>query len=142
MKVTQFEGTAEEFEAVAHLFMSNESETLDKKKPVPEHSDLVSAIREVLARRPVSKGQREVFIALADGELKYEEFLKMTDRTPSQMAGVFGALGRRISNTPAIKAASLPQNLNAMIKTRRDGESKCLSLTPYAEDALEKEGII
>lgn len=140
MKVIKFEGTAEEFEAVASLFGDSTDETPPPVGiPTVEPQD---AIRAVLTRIPISEGQLAVYKALADGRLEYEVFLEETERNNSEMAGVLGALGRRISNTKEIAAAGLPQNCMAMFEWETEDEIDYIELQHYALEALQEEGII
>lgn len=140
MKVIKFEGTPEEFEAVAPLF--GDTPENGPSPPRPPTVEPKEAIRAVLTRIPNSKGQLAVYQALADGRLEYGEFLRRTDRTGGKMAGVLGALGRRISGTKEIANAGLPRNCNAMLEWEREGEIEHISLRPYALEALREENIV
>jgi len=148
MKVIKFEGTPEEFKAVAYIF--GESSTPgglalnggEMKKGANGKIEPKEAIRAMLKRRHVSDGQKAVYKALADGELSYSDFLTRTGRTASELAGVLGALGRRINQTKEIHKAGLEGNVKAVINYRHDGEDLYLSLTPEAEEVLREEGYI
>jgi hypothetical protein len=149
MKVIKFEGTPEEFQVVAHLFSdappsgrTSPTET-DGDREGEARLDPKEAIRAMLRRRPISKGQRTVYKALADGELSYPKFLEKTGKTAAENAGVLGALGRRINMTKEIHQAGLPGNVEAVLcyRTQDDG-NVFLSLTPDAEEVLQEEGII
>jgi hypothetical protein len=100
----------------------------------------------MLTRISIPPGQIAVYKALAKGRMEYNEFLNIVEKTYDQIAGVFGALGRRINNTPEIHQAGLPGNCDAI--RRWDRETKdgkvvyYISLTLDALDALKKEGII
>jgi hypothetical protein len=143
MKMLMFEGTTQEFDAVAHLFRgANHGEILDAHAASEPEIDPASAVRRMLKRRPVSEGQRDVYSALADGPVEYNEFLKVTHRKSSEMAGVMGALGRRISNTKEIRSAGLPANSGAIFTWEQDGDKQYISLKDYAIEALREEGII
>lgn len=109
MKVIMLEGTPEEIKKVAHLFVetplegtSNGSAAQAVIEPTIEP---VEAIRRMLTRRPISNGQMAVYKALAGGRLEWYEYLNQADRTSAQIAGIHGALGRRINNTPEIHQA-------------------------------------
>ncbi len=58
------------------------------------------------------------------------------------MAGVLGALGRRINNTQEIHQAKLPGNVLAVLKYEQEGGKTYYSLTPHALEALRAENII
>lgn len=144
MKVKTFEGTPEEFKAVAYLF----GETIAPEEPTTNGKEGTrtvepqKAIRVMLKRRPIPEGQKAVYRALANGEVSYAEFLKRTGRTGAQMAGVMGALGGRINHTKEIHQAGLPGSVGAVIIYRREDEGFYLSLTPDAEQVLKEEKII
>ena len=140
MKVLKFEGTPEEFAAVAPLF-DDTSENNDTP-PGPPTVAPKDAIRAVLTRIPISDGQLAVYKALANGRLEYEEFLKATGKNGNEMAGVLGGLGRRISNTEEIVAAGLPRNCEAMMEWEYEGVTEYRSLLPHALEALREENII
>ena len=148
MKVTQFEGTAEEFKIVANLFSnkSNEEESITNENGLALEDGKVvepkEAIRKVITRRPVSKGQKAVYNELANNELSPDELAQKIGRTPEQLRGVLGALGKRISNTKEIKQADLPENVTAILRYRSTDEGWFISLTPDAKEVLKEEGII
>jgi hypothetical protein len=139
----KFEGTPEEFKAIDYVFTDNSSHAAGAEYGEKDISiDPKDAYRAMLRRRRISNGQREVYETLADGELDFEEYLNKMGRTSSQIAGVHGALGRRINNTEEIHKAGLPGNLEAIIKWRKEGERDFLSLNPDFLEVLEDEGII
>jgi len=150
MKVTkfEFEGTVEEFRSAAFLFGENSS--VDESSPTEVTLDKEEcktvkpkeAIRRMLKRRPIPKGQRDVYKALANGEVKSEEMSERIGRTASQYAGVMGALGRRINNTKEIHSAGLPANVYAVINYRKTDDGTYLSLTHDAKEVLKAEGVI
>ena len=146
MKVTKFEGTAEEFKAAAHLF-SDSQPTEQNDSLVKKPSDVPSiepqeAIRRMLTRLPISDGQMAVYKALSTGRLEHNDFLRRTERKAGTMAGVLGALGRRINNTEEIHQAGLPGNTKAILKWEKEGGKVYYSLTPHAIEALKAEGVI
>jgi len=146
MKVTKFEGTAEEFKAAAHLFCDSQpteqSDSLVKKPSDVPSVEPQEAIRRMLTRLPISNGQMAVYKALSTGRLEYNDFLRCTERTAGTMAGVLGALGRRINNTEEIHQAGLPGNTKAILKWEDEGGKGYYSLTPHAIEALKAEGVI
>ena len=58
------------------------------------------------------------------------------------MAGVLGALGRRINNNPEIKKAGLEANIHAVLIYGRDGEDLYISLHDYVIEVLKDLEII
>ena len=58
------------------------------------------------------------------------------------MAGVLGALGRRINNNPEIKKAGVEANIYAVLIYERDGEDLYISLHDYVVEVLKDFGII
>ena len=142
IKIT-FDGTAEELKAAAHLF--EDPQPAESAGDMPGQEPTVApqdAIRKMLTRLPVSNGQLAVYKALGAGRLEYTEFLKATGRTSGVMAGVMGALGRRINNTKEIHLAGLPGNTSAVLKWEKENGKGYFTLTPDAVEALKAEGII
>ena len=148
MKVIMFAGSADEFEAVAHLFDNGEmnEETGSVQETLEDQDDLVvdpkEAIRMVIRRRPLSKNLKAVFNVLADGEVKSDVLIERIGLTPEQYAGVMGAFGRRVNNTKKIHNTELPKNVGAFINYRYTDEGYFLSLTSVAKEVLEEEGVI
>lgn len=139
-RIVEFEGTRDEFDVVKpHL---GESTPGEEEVSEGESIEPVEAVRQMLTRRPISNGQRALYEALSEGRLAYEEVLERTGRTGQQMAGLLGALGSRINSTEAIHQASLPGNVEAVLKYERIDGKRHLSLTPHAKEALEAEGVI
>ena len=142
MEVVKFKGTSEEFKDVAYLFSEKAApEGKDEIESAPT-IEPVEGIRKMLTRRTISNGQKAVYKALANGRLEYSDFLKQTKRTAQQMAGVLGALGRRINNTQEIHQAGLPGNTKAVLKWEKEGGIEYVSLKPYVHEALVAEGVI
>lgn len=110
-----FVGTVEEFAAVSHLFeegqrpVSRGSAARDAaEQPAASESEL---IRRVLARMPVPPGQQALYRALyraGDAGLGASELAAAIRRTEPELAGVLGALGRRINRTPGINRDNPP----------------------------------
>jgi hypothetical protein len=146
MKVIMLEGTPEEIKKVAHLFVETSlTETINESassRAVGPDVEPVDAIRHMLTRIPISKGQLAAYKALKNGKTKYSEYLNHTKRKASQIAGLHGALGRRINNTPEIHRAGLPGNTAAIFVWTNEGGEEHLDLTSEAREALEAEGII
>lgn len=142
MKIVMFEGTTEEFEAVAHLFgklSPSSEESANGHEPTIEPQ---KAIRNMLSRIDIPNGQLAVYKALVNGRLEYNELLAKTGRVSREMSGVLGALGRRINGTEAIHKAGLPGNTSAVLVREKEGGKEYFSLTPDALEALRAEEVI
>jgi len=67
----------------------------------------IDIIKRVLERTPkLSSGPKCLFKVLyqaGNSGLKFDDIASAMDRTPSQLSGVLGALGRRINNTLGIE---------------------------------------
>ena len=148
MKVTKFEGTAEEFRSVADLFGYDSLRTgLDETEGIlaTDYESKIEpkeAIRKMLKRLRIPEGQRSVYKALKDGEVKAEDMPGKIGRTSAEYAGDMGALGRRTNNTKEIHDAGLPGNINAVINYRETDDGTYLSLTQDAKEVLVEEGVI
>ena len=146
MEVIKFKGSPEEFKSVAYIFndiTSPDAATPKETNPVVEEAiDPKEAIRAMLNRRQVSQEQKAVYRALADGKISYEDFRKRTGKTPEELAGVLGALGRRINQTKEIHKAGLVGNVKAIIKYSIAASELYMELTPDALEVLKENGVI
>jgi hypothetical protein len=119
MKV--FVGTAHEFKEVAHLFSddgireprsSPPQATSGEAASSPEDASLSPEIIELaLNRIPLSRKQSRVWRAVVDvypNWINVVELAKQTNLTRQEVAGVWGALGRRLANTPGWPANKWP----------------------------------
>lgn len=115
-KIT-FEGTAEEFEAVRPLFAGSpiSVSAVDRLREAhdPLSEDVSAAdgdisqltegvLREALTRRPLSQSQKnaiQAILAAGDEGIVSSDLAQAMELNRSQVAGVMGALGRRIANT-------------------------------------------
>jgi hypothetical protein len=110
MRIIEFEGTPAEFELVKHHFAAtpgsaapvtleppSEAEASHKLSPAEQHEIVVKA----LIRIPLPTTMQKVFKALlkSSNGVTTEEFAKLLNITRNQLAGVFGAFGRRLSHT-------------------------------------------
>ncbi len=144
-KVT-FEGTPDEFKAIDYVFTDNPSGAASPQGV--EVNTIIGPIgpkdayRAMLKRIPVPNGQRDAYKALANGELEYGNYLRIMKRTWNQIAGLHGALGRRINNTKEIHQAGLPGEMKAIVTWRKDGDKEFLSLKPDFLEVLREEGIV
>lgn len=157
MKITllSFDGSPDEFASVEHIFSndtrgSSDSLSLPQGLKGESSSSLQAssieksdAVRKMLSRRSVKEGQRALYTALSDGEfMGYEELLRTLDRTRAQMAGLFGALGRRINKTPEIHQANLPGKCTAVLEWEERNDDSYIRLLPHTIEALKAEKII
>ena len=110
MKFREFDGTPEEFLKVGHLFGSSVTApnvpTTAAVVPRPSNGSgqtiSPELILHVLTRRPLSGKFRRALKALKDagpGGLTTTEIAAAAGVTRAQLAGVFGAFGRRVANT-------------------------------------------
>jgi hypothetical protein len=137
MKITIFDGTPEEFKLVANVIGNNSiAPSVNENGSV----SIKEAYRAVLKRALIHNGQRNMYNVLANGELHWNEYNKLMKRTPQQIRGVHGALGKRINQTPEIHKAGLPGNLNAVLDWNI--EEKTIGLKPEFLEVLKEEGII
>jgi len=150
MKIIKFEGTAEEFKVVANIFEdNNERENVGALEPTQtideeEGKKLARKIayKTMLNRRAIPEGQLAVYRALLQGELYYQEYLRRMNRSDHEVAGVHGALGKRINRTAAIHEAGLPGNMDAVATWRNEGAKRFLSLKPEFVEVLLEERIV
>ncbi len=102
-----FVGTAKEFAAVEHLFAFGQAEN---NELVQEHNGSSDGegkgrdeiIRDVIGRRSVSQGQRQLYEVLdkaGDQGLLKPELAEAMGRSERELTGVLGALGKRIFGT-------------------------------------------
>ncbi|UQR61658.1 hypothetical protein LRP30_33295 [Bradyrhizobium sp. C-145] len=112
MRIIEFEGTPAEFELVKHHFGAttgaavpvtpeppSRAEASPKLSPAERHEIVVKA----LIRIPLPATMQKVFKALlkSSNGVTTEELAKLLKIPRNQLAGVFGAFGRRLSHTGA-----------------------------------------
>jgi hypothetical protein len=108
-----FFGTAQEFKEVAHLFGpdTNISASLQPSEAAvgdgemqPPTAPLSPELIEVaLNRIPLSRKQSRVWRAIVDAHPNWINVIELAEKTGltrQSIAGVWGALGRRLANTP------------------------------------------
>jgi hypothetical protein len=137
MKITIFEGTPEEYKLVAESLGKKPNESTEKDK---ESIDVKEAYRAMLKRAPIHQGQRDLYKILSKGEMIWTEYNKKMGRTPEQIRGVHGALGRRINGTPEIHQAGLAGNMSAI--SNWDNSTGKTSLKPLFIEVLKEEELI
>ena len=160
MKVTTttFEGTPDEYREFLAIQSASQSpgEPSDEQQ-VDGHQDTsadvvarrVKFIRSVLRRLHVPKINRELFsVLLAAGEqgVSRRELAEHLHLTDSQLAGVLGALGRRIHNTPGADEVAQEMGVIFPISIFLDGrqvdDQPSYRLRSDARRVLEAEGIV
>lgn len=111
MRVHVFEGTPDEFKQVSHLFGSptTASQPANPKGLGQQEASQTTAplspelIELALNRIPLSRKQSRVWRAIADAFPEWLTAAELAERTGIErpgLAGVWGALGRRLANTP------------------------------------------
>ena len=141
-----FAGTAEEFAAVEHLFVPGQVENFEL---VQEHNGssegedkgLDEIIRDVIRRRPVSKGQRKLYEVLdkaGDLGLLKPELAKAMGRSDKQLDGVLGALGKRIFGTKGTGK----EGILLFLEISADAGTWRYRLRPEVSAVLKAEGLI
>ncbi len=120
-----FDGTVEEFATVAHLFEDAPRRTgRGQAQPQPQASDK-EVISRALTRMPIPPAQRALYRALyraGDAGLGATKLAAGISRTEPQLAGVLGALGRRINRTPGVDPND-PPGVGLMFDiTEKDGQ--------------------
>jgi hypothetical protein len=138
MKITVFEGTPEEYKSIANVLGKNTNDLSENAKVTISRKD---AYRALLKRAAIYDGQRDMYKVLAKGELQFSEYSKLMKRTPEQLRGVHGALGRRINTTPEIHQAGLPGSLDGVIDWNKGGKNT-IGLKPEFLEVLKEEGLI
>jgi len=113
IKTTEFDGTPEEFAKVAPLFTGHggsfqASSELSQADEAPNITHKAAAERSpalvlrVLGRRHLSSAMRGVLktmLKAGPNGLTTTEIAKAIGHTRQELAGVFGAFGRRVANT-------------------------------------------
>lgn len=134
----RFEGTPEEFKAVAHLFEDPTSKEEGKKLEEVTEMEKKDAIRTMITRRKLPNGQRELYLALMDGPLEYDELLAKTSRSPEQMRGLIGALGKRVNATGEVHEAGLVGDSTLVLNTYLESGKKYIGLTDEVLEVLKE----
>jgi hypothetical protein len=111
MKLWRFEGSPEEFSAVASALMSDGEVVVkaDVAKPIElvekkngRQYVTVEGAKEILTRRELSDSMKNVLRLLhkaGDQRLLSEELMKVNKHSGDQFRGLMGAFGRRTVNT-------------------------------------------
>ncbi len=143
-----FEGTAEEFAAVEHLFVTGaveNTELVDVEERTGsldgEGKGRDDIIRDVIRRRPVPPGQRQLYEALheaGDQGLLKPELAEAMERTERELTGVLGALGKRIFGTKGTGE----QGILLFLEISAANGTWRYRLRPEVRAVLKAEGLI
>ena len=150
MRLIEFEGTPAEFELVKHQFGAATG-SLEPPKPVPSAEpapkttkmppqDRHEVVVTALTRIPLPQTMREVFKALlkSSNGMTTAEFADLLGITRAQIAGVFGAFGRRLSHTDGFPEG----DAEAWIATNTwNGTERRYVLTPLGRAALQDKRV-
>ncbi len=147
MQITKltFAGTVEEFATVAHLFEDAprgeahvarlRGRARQAERTAPE------VIRAVLGRMPVPPAQRALYRALFQaGEtgLNASDLAVAIKRTEQELAGVLGALGRRINRTPGVNPEN-PPGVDLMFEMKQQDGQWHYRMRDVLREVLEAE---
>jgi hypothetical protein len=119
-----FFGTAQEFKEVAHLFGPDanqssanisqlEASVVDGEVPQPLASLSPELIELALNRIPLSRKQSKVWRAIVEAYPNWINVVELAQKTGlsrQNIAGVWGALGRRLANTPGWPSDKWPMD--------------------------------
>ncbi|MHB0857677.1 MAG: hypothetical protein ACYC5M_08915 [Anaerolineae bacterium] len=152
MKVTVFEGTPEEYQIFAQLQARSTApgDSASSGSVERQTGDIQPFLRMVLHRRELSDNPKALLKALGDagnGWLSSEQLASQIGLTRRKLAGVLGALGRRIINTPGYDDAFavLPNNhggITLLLEFRTEGNEYHYRLWPHTRSLLEEMKII
>jgi uncharacterized protein with ParB-like and HNH nuclease domain len=104
-------------------------------------NDALGLVRQVLTRIEMPPGQQQVLGALyavGDGALSTGELAEQIGRPRSDFRGIFGALGRRINNTPRGDGESKP-GVGLFFEIHWSGSECHYRMLPVLREALEIE---
>jgi hypothetical protein len=148
-----FKGTPEEFQIVAHLFGAESQPAATAVRQGPPQGSSTSELTvetmvTALTRRPLlernAKALIREIVAVAPGWISATQLAERVGLERDQIAGVFGALGRRFAQTRGWpKTAGRPSR--AAIEHRWDPERRdagwCYRATSVLLQAVEQAGI-
>ena len=115
-----FVGTVEEFATVAHLFEDAPRRMGRRQSPPQPQASTAELISRALTRMPIPPAQRALYRALyraGETGLGATKLAAAISRTEPQLAGVLGALGRRINRTPGVDPDD-PPGVGLMFESR------------------------
>lgn len=150
VRIVEVEGDPEEVMRVSALFRGT-SERVRGEEPSPNASEpaqnpatngrpvTVDLVLRVLTRRELHANIKKALRALQRSQkgMTSEEIAKAVGIDRGQLAGVFGAFGRRVANTKGWPAGA------AIIDERRDDKGRRVYyLAPVVQNALEKGNLL
>jgi hypothetical protein len=153
MRLIEFEGTPAEFELVKHQFgVTSGSFEVQKPQPAvtgeagpkpalsPEERHEIFVL--ALTRIPLESRMRAMLKALLKSQngVTTAEFAKMLGITRSQLAGVFGAFGRRLSHTEGFPEGETQESWLAT--STWNGKERRYVLTSHGRAALQDKRVI
>jgi hypothetical protein len=162
MRVVEFDGSPEEY--AEYLKLRAEQQARQGMEPgavsplVPaldefSRAELQKFIKRVLNRILIPQGQRDLYGVLyeaGDRGLSRNELIEKLQRSPAEVAGVVGTMGRRIHQTPGARGAA---EALGILPADRAGLVIFFDLTPVSGQphyrmrlelrlVLESEGLI
>lgn len=114
VRIVSFEGTPEEFSKVKPDLFDAQPDAGEVKERSGESAQGASTppttlgkpiLMRILTRRPLSPNLRKVFKTLLKADAKgmsTKEIADSIEISLAELAGVFGAFGRRVANTPGV----------------------------------------
>jgi hypothetical protein len=134
-----YEGTPDELQA---FFPHLKDRALPKPnfQPPNQGVNVKEVIYQVLHRRNIPNGQRDLYRALyhvGKNGLSYSALAEAMGRTEQEIAGVLGALGRRVNNTAG---AAGDEGINLLLHIERAGDSWHYWMRDELRQILEEEG--
>jgi hypothetical protein len=112
MRTLEFDGSPEEFSKVSHMFTGVPEASVSSSKGRQDAAEIQAdaprgqitpeIVLRVLNRRSLSSSMRKVLKALVKaptGGLTTSEIAEAVGISRAELAGVFGAFGRRVANT-------------------------------------------
>jgi hypothetical protein len=153
MEVLLFKGTPEEFSKVAPFFSTSDGQPTNSatiKKGSEEQSPKGGVVNEeiilrVLKRKKIKNGQTRLYQAFSkfgDEWVSASQLAATMGKEKTQLAGVLGALGRRINETEGVSRTNPPGIELFFDFTHEDGGEWSYRLRPEVRAILKQEGII
>ena len=106
-------------------------------------TDEQELMKRVLTRLDVPAGQRDLFKALyaaGDAGLSAGELSRAIGRTPSELAGVLGALGHRVQRTEGVPPGK-PLGILLLVEIREQDKEWRYWLRPAFRKVLESDDL-
>jgi hypothetical protein len=149
MKISKlsYEGTPEEFAAVADLFAEGADVHEGTAAVYPSEGTSqprrdLETIRRVLGRIAIPEGQKALYHVLYDAGdrvLSAGELANAMRITVQELNGVLGALGRRVNGTAGIDGKP---GINLLLDVEKSGGEWHYHMPQETRSALEKERLV